>query len=475
MLNQLHPREKLVVAALSLGLIWAGWCLGGNFIWAVWGLLFAGALAALLVFVPLEADLRGDTETYRPSHNLRRLLRFPVFWLGLIVTLWITIAGFNPAWEWRFDSFNWWVEPREGFVPWLPQSVDAPIHFMNAWRTLLIFLAAWLGGCAAWVGVSRRGMRVLLTVTVLNACAVAFYGIILRMTGGELIFGWYRPGNRSYFGPWISGNQAAVFLYLHAATAGALAYYYIRRNGLRSGLPLLYSTLMLVFLASLIVAESRFGIVAAGVIGLVFLLTALGFLLRGQQRLLFGSSLAGVVIIGIVLAAVFKPEQIIEKLVNETENEFADGGLGRRAVQYEGNMRLIEKAPWLGLGPGSFRYFIFAERVAIADERGLEGKQREGFLRTMPFYAHSDWMHYVIELGILGSLPIFGILLWWLGKFFWQLRRWRAWTILLATGLALMYAHAVVDFPFSSPALLFIFVTLSVALLRLLEERHEAA
>jgi hypothetical protein len=81
----LHPLERGMVAVVIALLIFLPWALGGMKLWSQWTALALAALAFIIALVPRKYDDR-----YHAGGSVRllpwpRLLRFPVFWLGLYI------------------------------------------------------------------------------------------------------------------------------------------------------------------------------------------------------------------------------------------------------------------------------------------------------------------------------------------------------------------------------------------------------
>jgi hypothetical protein len=157
----LSGRERAVAGTLGLLVVFMPWAFGSRNVWAQWIALGLAVVAMACALAPArgaavvtESGDGVDGEGAGRAGGWRRLVRFPLFWLGLVYLGFVTCQALNPAavlvstplW-WRLD----FVEP----IAWLPSGVDAPFARMNAWRVLVIHGAAWLAVCAAWTGLTR--------------------------------------------------------------------------------------------------------------------------------------------------------------------------------------------------------------------------------------------------------------------------------------------------------------------------------
>jgi O-antigen ligase len=124
---------------------------------------------------------------------------------------------------------------------------------------------------------------------------------------------------------------------------------------------------------------------------------------------------------------------------------------------------------WLGHGSGSFR-FIFPRYQQPYPSLGVEA----GVIRSFWEHAHNDYAEALAEWGLVGVLPLFAILVFWLARAI-RLECWRhpALLVLLA-GLAMPMLHSWVDFNAHNPAVLTTWCALWPCLVRWLEIEERA-
>jgi len=115
----LHGLERLLVALVIIELVFLPWAMGGMRIWSQF--TFSGI--ALLTFIVAILPRNYTEENSRAGrHHLSiwpRLVKFPLFWLGGILMIYMAAQGLNPAWRYVVSSFGWWMESMP-HIKWLP-------------------------------------------------------------------------------------------------------------------------------------------------------------------------------------------------------------------------------------------------------------------------------------------------------------------------------------------------------------------
>jgi hypothetical protein len=99
-----------------------------------------------------------------------------------------------------------------------------------------------------------------------------------------------------------------------------------------------------------------------------------------------------------------------------------------------------------GWGAGCFQYGFtkYQKREAAL----TDGRQ----VRLHWEHVHDDWLESLIELGVVGVLPLAFIIVYWL-RTFWRQRLWRLpVTLPVLCGLGALGFHAFIDFPFQNLA-----------------------
>lgn len=435
-------------------MIFLPWALGTMRPWAQWISLAFGLVGFALALLP-----RNYTEEHTGSNRFRllmwpKLIRFPIFWLGLALLGLIVVQGLNPAWEYKTDGKVFWMQSMP-HKAWLPQGVRAPFEKWNQWRMLVIYASALLTVCSIWVAFTRRRtLQAFILALAFNGLLLAMFGIAQRILGADKIFWFVDSPNRSFFSSFIYKNHGGAYLDLALTVTCALSgWYYLR--GMRrmeksnpSGVLGFFATcigvsvltsyargatvMMMVFLVACVVAvivhqflvpkENRKPIIAFAllVVFAVFLKTGYGAV-RGGKAL----------------------ERLKEGVMRK------DASLEFRATATGAAIEMLGENKKTGVGAGSFRYVF-----PIYQHRHPElAKHPDGHPMFWE-HAHNDLVQFPIELGIVGSgLLVLGFGYWsfaLLKAYFWE----NPLSVCVVFGLLLLLGYAWWDFPFQCPAIL---------------------
>ncbi len=473
--------DKRVLFLLSLHLCFLPWALGTMHAWSqLTSLCLAGIgfVTALWAGKPETGDLRPESPDSVDQKKFRfqvssfrspiaRLLRFPPFWLGLALLLYILAQALNPSWRYTTNGSYWWLVPVPN-LSWLPTSVDTPFERFNVWRQFIIYASAWLTLCAAWIGLTRRrSLTLLLTVLAGNALVLALVGFFLRANQAPDQLLWLgRKLGAITFASFIYKNHAGAYLALMAVVCVMLgARYYERavKEHAHSSPALLYVLGAIGLFFAVIFTYSRG---ATGILGFYFVGAALVF---GVHRYFSRVSsttprvvtftIAGMVAFVVIFAiAQLDFRRVVDHFEKLSNPERMDVSLSQRLEANTASLDMLSNTWPRGTGAGGFRY-LFPEYI-----RRFAGSYKGGKLFWE--HAHNDWLQLPIELGLGGVLLIAAGGLWWLV----QLVRGGIWkrlpALLLALGLLQTLAHASFDFPFQNPAILITWLVLAVIAVR---------
>lgn len=497
-------REKVVLWLVSLHFFLATWLLAGNLQSTQWLLLAVALLGFLALFVPMQDQGRFAVASTRVRENCHRLLRFPLFWLGLLWIVYLAVQSWNDAWYFMREGPAWWML-RQPFHPWLPRGVDAPFDVANSWSIILRHAPAWLAVCTVWVGLRHRvAVRLLLWIVVINLslwAAVAIGQYLLKPT---LMLGFYNTGflgfylpqpdgtvkvTCKYFGTMINPNHGGAMLSLGLLTAGCLGLLYFERTqklARKSGPHLLFFILGMLMLGGVGLSLSRAAIVYGVLLGL---LAGLFFVLQWfrLRDYLGGGLLPGMILtvgslvmVGVVLLGLKRVD--VEKEWQDTQKLFDDPSSEIRFEIYQAGWQMASDNWLWGWGGGAFRYFFpgyLAQLEGIdksfsTNHLNLETGQVEQKVHPLFFNSlHNDWLEAWIEMGVLGLLPLLAGICWY-AQHLWRRRMLLSVPVVcLVLGLAIWSTHGLVDFTFAIPALTLTFGLLAIAALAFLETEHE--
>lgn len=464
----LHALERALLFVACLTLCLPPWTYGLNKVWT--GIGCAG-LAALTLAIALVrrryTEQQGEVVmgTYYPA---RRLLHFPLFWLGGCLIALMVIGACNPAWFYETNGYHWQITAHPN-VSWLPTSVDTPFSFYSAWRTIVVYLAAWMIVCALWIGITRRrSLQIMGWVMAANGLALGVVGLIHRFSGPqyESVVLWSHSvrGALSY-GSFVSRNHAGAYLCLSAALLAALAawsYFEGRRKMARSSPTGMWLFLLCALLLAIAFSYSRASVI---VCACFLVMAALAWVV---MRWVHGSSLmpkqVTIVLCALFLAGgAFAVHTLDFSTLQRRFQEFVTHG--EQEVSYQMRVQARERAVrmwedhWVrGAGAGSFR-FLFPDY--IRDNKFISGGGR--FFWE---HAHIDWVEIPIEQGVTGVFLIAAAYFWWLWHWF-KAGGWKhPFALMIFLGSVQTLLHATMDFPFQHPAVLVTWWALLIMALR---------
>ncbi len=253
------------------------------------------------------------------------------------------------------------------FVGWLMcllfffhTPANLPLIF---WTFVQLFLVLWM----MWeLAPSWSRLIGLLTAYVLGAHVSALNTILTYLRAGGTM--------RRYAAGGIDANDLAMTL----ALALPMAWYL----GLTHRTPLLRwvsRAYLATGLLAIVLTGSRGGMVATSVALLIVPLTMLR-LSRGRR-----AAAVGMLAVASVLAVVYVPERIFERLAS-TSAEVEQGRLSGRGRIWKAGLAAFVRKPVTGYGPGSFR-------GAVRPDLG-----------TSTQVAHNSYLSVLVEEGLVGFL-----------------------------------------------------------------------
>lgn len=460
----LHPAERVLIILVLIHLIFLPWALGTMRLWAQ---IISIVLAALIFIVALIPRSYTDENSRTGSHYLSmlpRLLRFPLFWIGALLLIYIAIQGLNPAWRYVSTDQGWWMT-RITYINWLPHGTESPLDWANPWRALMIYGSAWLLMCSLWIGITRRrALQVILVGLVSNGLLLAIVAAAQRLTGTNKIL-WFVDSPNQIWGTFFYRNHGAAWFGLMVSLFCGLAFWhYLKalRTFAKSSPAALYGFLSFLMIVIVIAGYSRGAVISTLLFLGLFIIT---FLVR-QFTLPAYPQKNVITVFLILLVAGFtffglqglNAKNTWDRMEQLFEGETKTMAARRSATQATFDM--WKASPWLGHGAHSFR-FIFPVYQQHYPTIWKAGKRRLYWE-----HAHNDIAQTSAELGIVGVSFIVLGWLWALGRFV----RTRAWanplSITLLLGMICTVAHSWGEFVFQNPAILITWVSFGVISLR---------
>ncbi|MEY2880089.1 MAG: hypothetical protein RLZZ15_2469 [Verrucomicrobiota bacterium] len=467
----LHPRERWLVGLVTAHLVLLPWAIGGRPLWTQFASLAFALVGFIAALIPRDyaAELAENGVPFRLV-MWPKLVRFPLFWIGLAFVAYVAAQGLNPAWEFQEDSSSWWTT-KVPFHAWLPSGVRAPLERGGAWRGLLVYASIWLTLSTLWVGFTRRrALQFLLTAIAVNGFVLAVVGIVQKVKPNGLLLWFYKSPNDAFFSSFIYKNHAGAFLNLTLVIACALGgWHYLRslRRLDKSSPAGLFVFLATAISIAVLVSFSR----GATLVMLVFLLAAIAGFVREQIRtpdMLRRNIVLGALLLlfGYFMKNGYDALQSHEAEAWRRIHQVADGSdrsLAERRLVTLASLDMLQDTWPRGVGTGawSLRFLAYQknypEILVDADDHGKQ---------VFWPHAHNDILQFPIELGLAGT----GLLLLgaaWIGVrlvrlYFWQ----NPLSLTLVLGLVGTLVHAWFDFVFQLSSVLLLFSLLLLAALQ---------
>ncbi len=400
-------------------------------------------------------------------------VRIPLI-TGSLLTLYILIQSWNPAsvqvWHtglriWQLNELN--------FIPWLPSSIQSEFADASPERFLVFYLVSFLVALTCYRSFRRSNQKLLVCLIALNAACIGLIGLIQSSLGSQTILGVYSAvdeGQGLYFATFLYKNHAAAFFNLGLAASLATFFYLTKDYARKKSSPRhLFTIFGLVILLAVIFSGSRFGFLCSlGIVAIYLPLILARIHQFGIPKKWF---ITGLVITGLMviiggIKLLENPQTDHLSTLNPEITE--DFSFKQRKLGYQSGWSMISEKPILGWGAGNFRHGF----------RQFQDLEKESEVIVPPWMAqrnqnffwehiHNDYLEFLIELGVVGTLLLFSIP----GYFFWIIfksKRWKDPAILmLLAGLGSTMAHALIDFPFRNLAVLVAWFSLLVITARL--------
>ncbi|MCX6907876.1 MAG: O-antigen ligase family protein [Verrucomicrobia bacterium] len=450
---------------IVLTLLFAPWAFGSVEPWSQHTLQVL--VGATWVLVAVHALSRRSTVAGPRS------IRWAVPFIALAG--YVTVQAVNPSFRCQVADGSLFPQSH---VAWLPHSVDPTA----TWEALVMLLTY---GALFWtvrqVFADPASVKVLIAILVASGFVMALVMIGHKFSGDHKLL-WImdsKAGGGSA-GPFVNRNNYAAYINLLIPVTLALGEHFRSRSpeyNPRVAVSKSEPTYLIYFMAavmagSVFLSGSRAGmIICCGLTGAWVIKTVSAFVRRGRQsqslslvRLLIPSSL--VVLILVAVLASFGLEHIAAQTARTQTILSELAGRGGRMDAYRGTLAMFFDHWLYGSGTGAFSsLFPFYQPAGV-----------EGYWR----YAHSDWLQWLAELGVMGAALVFVVLCaasCSVGGFFKQSKspsleedtRCFAshfqFPILL--GLAGISLHAWVDFPLHIPGVMTLAVVFLAILLKL--------
>ncbi len=426
--------ETVIAILVALNLSFLPWAFGGVDAWSQ-------CVSLTLALASFSLALRVG--------GWRRLRAFPVFWAGGALLGYVAVQTLNPAFQYVRDDASWWLV-RVDHAGWLPAGMDVPFA-SNGWRTIVVWATCWLMACAIWIGTTRKASLVLiLNAICANALVLAVFGLLQRLDGATEIYGSRGVRVPYFFAAFIYKHHAAAYFSLLACTAIGLALHSWRSDPRKTGLAIAQTAGAVVFVVLVALTFSFSGLFLLG-LALLGLATAivreLWLDMRAGRK--DGRFLAAVLVLGgvAVTAGTIGQRDFREKVQQLAAGD-ARQSVKLRALAARSGLAMFQDRWATGWGAGCFSYgFTKYQKPEPELARWQHLKLRWEHL-------HNDWLQLLIELGVVGALPVVVMAWFWIGRII-KFGLWRdPLPRSVLTGVTLVAIYGLVDFPLQNPAVL---------------------
>lgn len=480
-------RQKWIATTTILTFLWTSWALTGTTAFTILVALGLAGLTFACLFLPMGTHDSAASA----KRNFFRLLKFPLFWIGLALWIYISIQGCIPGVDviWAESGKSWSIQLLKDAPEFLPTGVDAGFGFepkmgMNAWRQLCIFGSAWLLLCALWCGLrSRKLWKILLWVFVLNALLLAGFGLY-RLSMGQMTY----LGIKGYqfFSVFSYKNHAGEFFVLAMALCASLGLRQWRESvlaGRHGGAYLILLVFGLLFLGTVFATKSV-GAVFLGVIWLPLIVVLV--LCSGLMTRTSWISVGVFLLMLLGVAGTWWATANTDAFFSRVDAKIADGELPdveRVVLSEEERERSnsnelaetfsLDKGPRadrrklaakmyhynthteiFGWGAGSFRWVAPVFQLSMDEFTRVNKRTGKKYLPVRSSYAHCDPWHFLVEWGAVGAGIFFAGVAWFWAYALWNIRRWRTSSVAYLAGIAIFSVHACVEFVSFNPLLL---------------------
>lgn len=321
-----------------------------------------------------------------------------------LFALYVLGSTLNPSYLWTYSPAGEARLVAAEHIRWLP-STPVPERTLAHLSWMLLGLGA--AALVATAKLRRKWLRALLAFSVVQATVLALVGFYFRFDGTGRVLGLFDTPSPTFFATLLYRNHWGAYAVLNAFAA--LGLFTWRRSrvdepGDASANPRdaawLWLVAALLLLLSVFAAGSRSAVVAA----LVGAALWGGLHLRaggGHKRVLRPAAIGAAVAGALGLYAFLIQPQQIESAGSRTSSDYelllAEDDINMRLLPYRDTWAMFLDAPVLGWGLGSFRYVW----PHYAGPEYLYRRRDGVHVPTMEF-AHTDWLQYTAELGLVG-------------------------------------------------------------------------
>jgi hypothetical protein len=460
--------DRFLVVALLGVLLWAPMPLGSNRPWSASLLVI---LITILFTVWAIACVRKD----RLSNQAALRAAMPMLGLLGATQLWVVLQLLLGITQDRGETFVY-----------LQLGIAYSLFFI---LTVGVFY-------------TRRRLTWLLAAFVVSGAFQAFFGAMMTLSGTEWLLFQEKDAYRGVAtGTFVNRNHLAG--YLEMTLAAGIGLLMALRDGkalqwrnilaLLIGAKAMIRISLLIMVIALVLSHSRMG--NAAFFSSLMIVGGLFILLSPKHRLRNSLILASLILIDLLvitqhfgfeglkqrLERTQLEDQVEERIVHKQTKDAQTGAMidtevvEKVVVRRENEQRddinryawpQFLESPWTGQGAGAFESTF----------QRFPGKD----VRSHYDHAHNDYLQFVIEYGVIGTLPLLGFVL----LAFWHaLRALRRRSSLFRSGLGMgatmgvlsLMIHSSTDFNLQIPANALTFITLAALAVLAITHQNDAS
>ena len=317
-----------------------------------------------------------------------------------------------------------------GITPWHALTTDAPAT-LRALGFFFILLGLALIGLR--FSATERGRYRIVGAVAATVAVTALVVLVHKLVGAELLYGIYAPkATPAVLGPLLNENHLGGLMAVGATCSAGLVMYRRQRSWLR------VTWLVSVGLCAVVTALSQSRGAMLALIAGLFVTT--GVLLgqrfaakenpRRKTRFITSSLPIGVVAACAIVIVVYSTAGGLQRELDKTAFQELHAPTSKFAA-WQSSTRLIEEAPWLGVGRGAM------------ESRFTRVHPSSGFVTFS--HLENEYLQTVVDFGIAGTL-LLGACSLWLASL--AIRRWRDGPLAAAAfgGVACVLLQSSVDF-----------------------------
>lgn len=444
-------------------MMFTAWSFAGMQNWSLNMLLACGMLTFIISVMPLPKRLNGLDGQHSNGTNIKRLLRFPFFWLTLTFLIYIAIQGLNVSWVQMHINDSWYMRelPRRAYIGWLPTGAKTDFLPVSALRVFCFYLAAFSLVWGLWVGLRRRKTTLAaLWMFAVSGVLMAVVAILQKYMEAPKVLWLIESANPNFWGSFFYRNHGVAFLILVMIVCAFLYFYHLNKSQRRmqqGGPHLLLFVFITLVLLSITMALSRGGILFGTCFFVFFLLVAVFRVLFFGS---FQSSIFVTLLIGFLLAG---GGYTILRFVDIDSIQKRFGSIEETIENIDNNQRtLCTKLTWemsqarllYGWGAGTWRYIfpMYQQKHPRLFYKYFNKRKKTWEGRQYFHYAHNDLAQFLAEYGIVGCSFLVLAVGYWGVLIVFRSHGNRMAAFILVGGAGVVFGHAFVEFIFQSPA-----------------------